>query len=66
MEDYYRIWLDHRDLNYKPYFSEGAIETKAQEDYHSHNTEQLSVTSVKDLLLSLPEVQAELRSWKDS
>lgn len=66
MEDYYRIWLDHRDLNYKPYFSEGAVETKAQEDYHSHNTEQLSVTSVKDLLLSLPEVQAELRSWKDS
>lgn len=65
MDDYYRIMLDHRDLNYKPYFSEGDAETTAHEDYHSHNTEQLSVTSVKDLLLSLPEVQAELSAWKD-
>ena len=64
MHDYYRISLDHRDLNYKPYFSEGVVEAKTYEDYHSHNTQQLSVTSVKDLLLSLPEVQAELSDWR--
>lgn len=64
MGEYHRIILDHRDLNYKPFFSEGNTETVAQEDYHSHNTEQLSVTGVKDLLLSLPEVQAELSTWK--
>lgn len=65
MGDYYRILLDHRDLNYQPYFSEGDSQTVRLEDYHSHNTEQLSVESVKDLLLSLPEVQAELSAWKD-
>lgn len=64
MGDYYRIHLDHRDLNYKPYFSEGDQETVAHEDYHSHNTEQLTVAGVKDLLLSLPEVQSELAIWK--
>ena len=52
-----------RDLNYKPYFSEGEAETKQLEDYHSHNTQQLDVDGVKELLLTLPEVQAELDSW---
>jgi UDP-N-acetylglucosamine 4,6-dehydratase len=63
MGDYYRIILDTRDLNYKPYFSEGEAETKQLEDYHSHNTQQLDVDGVKELLLTLPEVQAELDSW---
>ncbi len=61
--DYYRILMDHRDLNYKPYFSEGDTETVRLDDYHSHNTERLSVQGVKDLLLSLPEVQSELDAW---
>jgi UDP-glucose 4-epimerase len=60
---YYRIMLDQRDLNYKPYFSEGEKETVTYEDYHSHNTEQLSVQGVKDLLMSLPEVQAAVSDW---
>ena len=64
MKDYYRIPLDNRDLNYKPYFSEGTKETVVQADYHSHNTEQLSVLQVKKLLLSLPEVTAEFSNWK--
>lgn len=64
MGDYYRIVLDNRDLNYKPYFSEGDTETSTHEDYHSHNTEQLSVPQVKDLLLSLPDMQAALADWK--
>ena len=38
MGDYYRIKLDMRDLNYKPYFFEGKLETHYTEDYHSHNT----------------------------
>ena len=63
MGDYYRIRIDHRDLNYKSYFSEGEKDTKQYEDYHSHNTHQLDVAGVKDLLLSLPEVQAELAAW---
>ena len=61
--EYYRLILDQRDLNYKPYFSEGESKTVAQEDYHSHNTEQLDVEGVKELLLTLPEIQAELAAW---
>ena len=63
MGDYYRIRMDDRDLNYKAYFSEGEHETVHHEDYHSHNTNQLDVAGVKTLLLSLPEVQAELAAW---
>lgn len=63
MGDYYRIMLDMRDLNYKPYFSEGEVKTKQHEDYHSHNTDRLDVAGVKELLLSLPEIQAELNGW---
>jgi UDP-glucose 4-epimerase len=66
MGNYYRIILDMRDLNYKAYFAEGEQETKRHDDYHSHNTEQLSVAGVKELLLTLPEVQAELASWSAS
>lgn len=64
MGDYYRIRLDHRDLNYKPYFSEGDVKAVTFEDYHSHNTERLDVEGVKELLLSLEEVRAELETWK--
>lgn len=64
MGDYYRIRMDGRDLNYKAYFSEGEHETVHHEDYHSHNTERLDVSGVKALLMSLPEVQAEVTAWK--
>ncbi len=60
MGDYYRVPLDDRDLNYTKYFSEGETQKIVTEDYHSHNTEQLSVAQVEELLLSLPKVQKEL------
>ncbi|MFC6446761.1 polysaccharide biosynthesis protein [Shinella zoogloeoides] len=63
MGDYYRICMDGRDLNYRAYFTEGEDETARREDYHSHNTERLDVDKVKALLLTLPEVQAELYAW---
>lgn len=64
MGDYYRISMDGRDLNYSAYFSEGTQETAQHDDYHSHNTQRLSVAEVKALLLSLPEVQAEVAAWR--
>lgn len=64
MGDYFRIRMDDRDLNYKAYFTEGEHETVHHEDYHSHNTERLDVEGVKALLMSLPEVQAEVAAWK--
>ena len=63
MGEYYRILSDQRDLNYRPYFSEGNKQAVAHEDYHSHNTHQLDVEGVKKLLLSLPEMQTELSNW---
>lgn len=64
MGDYYRIRMDDRDLNYTAYFSEGEHETVQHEDYHSHNTERLNVEGAKALLMSLPEVQAEVAAWR--
>lgn len=61
--DYFRIRPDIRDLNYTAYFSEGDGVTAHLEDYHSHNTERLDVEGIKSLLLSLPEVSAEVSAW---
>jgi UDP-glucose 4-epimerase len=64
MGEYYRLRLDERDLNYNAYVSEGETETHSYQDFHSHNARRLDVAEVKDLLMSLPEVQAELASWQ--
>lgn len=60
---YWRLQLDDRDLNYAAYVSEGEEKTAAFQDYHSHNAERLDIEGVKELLLSLPEIGAELQSW---
>ncbi|WP_375177556.1 SDR family NAD(P)-dependent oxidoreductase [Marinobacter mobilis] len=60
MGEYYRVSYDSRDLNYAKFFTEGDVEEASTEDYHSHNTHQLSKEELKKLLLSLPEVQAAL------
>jgi UDP-glucose 4-epimerase len=63
MGKYYRIRMDSRDLNYSAYVNEGDEQTLQLEDYHSHNTDRLDVEGVKVLLLSLPEVRAEIAAW---
>ena len=60
MGDYYRVSYDNRDLNYAKFFTEGDVEEANTEDYHSHNTYQLTKGELKDLLLTLPEVQEAL------
>lgn len=64
MGDYYRILMDSRDLNYPAYISEGDRTTAEHEDYHSHNTQRLSVPEIKALLMSLDEVSQAVRDWK--
>lgn len=66
MGDYFRIRMDSRDLNYQSYFTEGDDDTRSYEDYHSHNTDRLSVPEIKDLLLTLDEVTAELSGWESA
>lgn len=60
MGDYYRIPCDTRDLNYDKFFTEGNQEIDKIEDYHSHNTRRLDVEGMKEQLLRLRFVQADL------
>ena len=60
MGDYWRVTMDGRGLDYAKYFTEGDTNEAGIDDYTSHNTERLDVAQVKKLLLTLPEVQAEL------
>jgi UDP-glucose 4-epimerase len=60
MGDFYRIPADNRDLNYAQYFSEGEQDVSTIEDYHSHNTEQLGVDGMKNLLKHLPLICKEV------
>lgn len=58
--DYFRVPLDTRTLDYGIYFEDGSKERKQAESYNSSNTTQLGIEEVKAILLSLPQVQAEL------
>jgi len=60
--DYYRIRIDDRSLNYTKYFIVGDLQEVSMEDYTSHNTRRLNVKEVEELLLTLPEIRAELEN----
>lgn len=59
MGNFYRIPADNRDLNYELYFSEGEDVSQIDE-YHSDNTERLDVEGMKNLLLKLDIIRADL------
>lgn len=54
---YYKVPLDTRTLDYKPFFEEGEPREQADESYTSHNTTRLDVDGVVELLKTLPEIQ---------
>jgi UDP-glucose 4-epimerase len=60
MDKYYRIPCDGRDLNYDKYFVDGQEELSKIEDYNSHNTHQLNLEEMKDLLLKLDVIKSDL------
>jgi UDP-glucose 4-epimerase len=60
MGDYYRVPADTRDLNYGLYFDAGRRDVSVKDDYNSHNTRQLSVDEMAQVLLQLPIVQRAL------
>ncbi|MCL5260317.1 MAG: polysaccharide biosynthesis protein [Gammaproteobacteria bacterium] len=62
--DYFRIGMDCRDLDYGKYYTVGDKKNVQIDDYTSHNTQRLNITEVENLLLSLPEVLAELKDKK--
>ena len=60
MGNYYRIPCDTRDLNYDKFFTQGNEEVSRIEDYHSHNTRRLDVEGMKEQLMRLRFIQADL------
>jgi UDP-glucose 4-epimerase len=60
MGNYYRIPADNRDLNYEQYYSEGVLDSFDLEEYHSHNTNQLDIEGMKELLLKLPMIKRDI------
>ena len=60
MGDYFRIQADNRDLNYSVYVEQGDIAQAKYADYDSHTVDRMGLSEVEQLLLTLPEVRAEL------
>ncbi len=63
MGNYYRIPADNRDLNYSKYFEKGEKVITQAEEYTSHNTHRLNEEELKQMLLSLIEIQDDLREF---
>ncbi|MDA9998572.1 polysaccharide biosynthesis protein [Planktomarina temperata] len=61
-DKYYQVPMDSRDLNYSKYFVEGKRTVSEFKDYTSHNTERLSVSRVKELLISLDFIKDALNA----
>ena len=59
-DQYFRVPLDSRDLNYENYFSQGSSRDESLEAYTSHNTIRLSNEELRSKLLSLPELEGSL------
>lgn len=56
--DYFRVPLDTRSLDYQIYFEKGSQEVDQNGAYTSHNTRQLTVEEVTELVRNLPEFAA--------
>lgn len=63
VEDYYRLPLDGRALNYEKYFTKGDTNLVTEPEYSSHETELMSIDELETLLLSLDEIQDERRKF---
>ncbi len=55
--EYYRVLPDLRDLNYAKFVEKGEEKISHGQDYNSHNTEQLDIRGMRDLLLKLNVIQ---------
>ena len=65
MGNFYRVPSDKRDLNYDKYFNQGNTERNPLTEFNSNNTELLTVEEVKEKLLSLQYIRAELAKMEE-
>lgn len=61
MGKYFKIPADERDLNYSKFYENGQEIITETDEYNSHNTYRLSEIELKEMLLSLPEIQEDLK-----
>lgn len=61
--DFYRVPADFRDLNYTKYVQKDGP-MLIDHEYNSDNTRRLTVSELKDLLLTLDYVRDELKTYK--
>ena len=62
--DFFRVPCDKRGLNYDKYFKDGDTQRNPLTEFNSSNTEQMNVERVKQKLLTLDYIQAELAEWE--
>ena len=55
-KNYFKIKIDSRSLNYDNYFKKGTSK-KLKKDYTSENTERLTNSKLKKVLLDIPEIK---------
>jgi UDP-glucose 4-epimerase len=58
--NFFKVPLDTRSLDYQIYFDKGQDSNEHQDAYTSHNTQQLNVAEVVQLVKSLPEYKLYL------
>jgi UDP-N-acetylglucosamine 4,6-dehydratase len=66
MGEFYRLPADKRDLNYDKYFSKDDTQHSSCHEFNSNNTKQLTVSELKEKLLSLKYIQDELSKWESN
>lgn len=66
MNDYFKVPADTRDLNYNLFFTEGQSKISAVEDYTSHNTRLLNIEEMKQHLLKLRSIRADVLNEKQN
>lgn len=62
--EYFRVPLDARSLDYRPYEGDGTPGLDRGSDYNSDNTHQLTVDEIVALLRTLPEFQEGGIAWR--
>jgi len=57
---FYRLPSDNRSLNYDKFFKEGKEINQQFKEYTSHNTNRLSISEIKEILLKLDFIKKSL------
>ncbi|WP_313530498.1 polysaccharide biosynthesis protein [Anaerotignum sp.] len=65
LENYFKIEMDNRNLNYEKYLTMGDRKSLVAGEYTSSNTTMLSIPQIKEKLLQLDFIQNELTTWRN-